>query len=81
MLKPLNTILKMSCEKYAVAESESDDCPVRLRESLPAFGRLLDSLVANRDLSGVITTKRILATTFVEMRLVRHALAQIEASK
>jgi len=77
----MNSTLKMSCETYAIAESESDDCPHRVQASLPSFGRTLDKLVANRDLSGVITIKRVLATTFVEMRLVRHALAQIEASK
>jgi len=77
----MNSTLKMSCEKYAIAEAESDDCPQRVQASLPSFGRTLDKLVANRDVSGVITTKRVLATTFVEMRLVRHALAQIEASK
>jgi hypothetical protein len=80
MLKSTNTLLKMSCEKYAVAESESEDCPVRLRESLPSFGRLLDSLVAKGDLRGVIGTK-VTANTFTQMRLVRHALAQIEAAK
>jgi hypothetical protein len=75
-----NSLLKMSCEKYAIAESESDDCPVRLRESLPSFGRLLDNLVAKGDLSGVIGTK-VIANTFTQMRLVRHAIAQIQAAK
>jgi hypothetical protein len=65
--------LKMSCEQYALAEPESN-------ASLLSLGRMLDKLVANRDLSGVISVKRVLANTFVSVCLVRHALAQIEAS-
>lgn len=61
-----------SCEHLAIAESESDDCPARIKATLPAWGKWLDKVVARGD-STTLYQAQHQANFRVEERLVAHA--------